>query len=573
MARRIGVAILLIMALAAGRAAALESSYIVSADYIYFNIDKKTLSCTGHVLLTYDDIRIYSDEMRVDVKFDVLEANGNVRVVSVAVPLAKAAAVVPAGPVEKDAVVQETESAKKEIDNSRTGDTLALHGEFLQYDMNYMQGMILQTSGKVQRYWFKGAELGQVAPIKNMRAGEYFDATSATPMTSMTARKVRISPANKYEAWKANLYVEGGKTIGLPYYTNDAGKIVPGKWRLHRINYSSNDNFSFGVGIRYNEKRNSQGTFSLDYRDKGSAHFVLGLDQQLHLGKSIGGSMSLSDIGASDSALNLNLNRYTTGLRSQSLGVRSTLAGSTSMNMNMNDTWKNTSIRAMVSSYFDSKVDAPGSLSATFNVTPPSKYLDRRKKLNAGMDTGISYYDYGSSDPSTDAYASFSLNRYSWAAGRHAQMSSGINYGINADDSGNLRNTVGGSVSYNLTLHRNTSMSMSYRTSQGVSNKGGGSHSQGVSTSVSYMKGAKWSTRLSSSFDLLTGRMSMISGTFDFTVNKKARFSTTAAYDTALNHFSTNIFHLNYRFYGSQMNVSWYKESNNFMVDFVSQFR
>jgi len=293
--------------------------YTVSADYINFNVDKKVVDCTGNVALTYQDIRIYADNMRIDVKFHVLEADGGVRLVTLAANGEEEAETTNSN----DQTEEETEALRQEAEGAASGKRKVLHGDLLQMDLEFIHGMLLQTMGQVQRYWFQGVALDQSAPLANMRRAIFMDEGDfEEPFTSITARKMRMSPADKYEAWSASMYVKGGKALSLPYYTNDTGKVTPGNWRLRNVKYSSEDNFSFGVAVRYSERKNNKGFFNVVYKDAGPKHFGVGMDQQFALGKRTNGLFSMDNLGTDNGSMSLTLNRFTRSMKSHNLNLR-----------------------------------------------------------------------------------------------------------------------------------------------------------------------------------------------------------------------------------------------------------
>lgn len=543
--------------------------YTVSADYIYFNVDKKVVDCTGNVALTYQDVRVYSDNMRIDVKFHIIEADGGVRLVSVS---AGAGAQTAGSTTAAAQTAEEAEALREEAEGAQSGSRRVLHGDLLQMDLEYIQGMLLQTTGQVQRYWFQGAALDESAPLPKLRKGEFMEGEYDEPLTSVSARKMRMSPGDKYEAWSANVYIKDGKALTLPYYTNDTGKVTPGNWRLRNVKYSSNENFSLGVAVRYSERKGNKGFFNVTYRDAGPRHFGVGMDQQFSLGKRTNALFSMDGIGTQSGAMNLTLNRFTRSMKSHSLNLRYDAQGQENLNYTINGRMGRSSFMGYVQGAWNHKTGY-GMLSSNFSLNPPVKYHGKGRKLSHSMYYSLGYSDYQYGEPQTSAFAGVSLNRSGWSVGPKGSVSAsmGGGFGMNAD--GDSRSNMAANVSYNYRFGKTSMFSTTYRYSQDQSDSTDMRTAQYVTTSFSFGPGLKWSTRLSSSYNIASGEFSSIQGTLNYAFSKKVRFATTATYDLETGHFSSSIYHMYYDFYGSTMNFHWYKESNNFIMDFISKSR
>lgn len=563
---RTATTLLVLIACLAACARAADVPYTITADYIYFNIDKKVIECTGHALVEYQDLRISAENMRIDAKEEIIQAEGDVRVVTLRADPARAAPAA-APDARADIATVSTENLKDEIESTRSGDTASLNGEMLILDLKYLQGMLVQTRARVGKVYFQGTGLTPSAAIPNLRMPVFMDDVTSEPLTSLTARKMKISPADMYEAWHATIYIKGGKTLTLPYYTNDTGKVAPGNWRLKRIRYSSNDNFTMGVDVRYSEKKGKRGFVSLSYIDKGSRHFGVGIDQQMMLGGNISGSVSLEGMGTDDSSFGLNLNRYK-GSRQHSLNLRYYNNGYENLNYSLTSRWGSKTLRGYVSSGWN-RESGVGNYSSDFTLSPPTHYHDKKRKLSSSITYTMGVSDYTSAATRGTAFVGVSMNRSGWTVGKGGSISAGMSTGYGADTDGMPRNNFVANVTYNRDIGRTSMLSFSYRYRDEKSN-GDRYNNQYITTSFNLGKGAKWNSFFSSSFDIDRGRFSTVQSTFNIKAGKKCDLAATAVYDLFENHFSDNIFHINYKFYGSNVNIHWYKESNDFVMDFVS---
>ena len=560
------------MALGAVAARAAHVPYTITANYLYFDIDRKVIECTGDVTVTYQNLRIHADNMRIDVKWDLIEAEGNARIVALVDSDGGEAMPVDTPDEDQDQGVVETENLKQELDRTMTGDRIIVRGDLLLYDLEYIQGMVLQTASHVGKYYFQGLTLTQCTAIRNLRRGDFLDEQEGEPLTSLTAKKIKISAGSKYEAWHATLYVKGGKTLTLPYYTNDAGKVTPGNWRLQRLHYSSNENFTMGVGVRYSEKPGRKGTVSINYKDKANQHFTMDLSQQVRFGGGFSGTFGLSDIGSGDgSSLSLNLNRYSAGMRYHTVNLRYSMSGYESLYYNMSARWGNSSVRGYVQgSWYDES--GTGNLNSNFTITPPTRYYGSKRKVSSSFSYSLGHTDYTSSSPRTNAFVGVSLNHAGWNLGPRTTLSTNLSTGYGANTEGQPRNNFSYQLAYRRNSGRSGSWSLSYRFNQNRSysetNK-----NQYLTAGINFNRGQKWNSRFSTSYDLLSSRFSSVQGTLNVDLGEKCRLSSTAVYDLEEHRFQDNIFHLNYDFYGSLVNIHWYKETNDFIMDFRSKLR
>lgn len=562
--------LLLLAAVCVARCArAADVPYTITADYMYFNIDKKVIECTGHALIEYQDLRISADNIRMDAKEEIVLAEGGVRVVTLRADPSRIAPA-DAPDAKADIATISTENLKNEVESVRSGDTASIHGEMLIFDFKYLQGMIVQTDDKVQKVYFQGTGLAPSAAIPNLRKPEFMDDVESEPLTSLTASKMKISPDDMYEAWHATLYIKGGKTLTLPYYTNDTGKVTPGNWRLKRIRYSSNDNFTMGVDVRYSEKKGKRGFVSLSYLDKGSRHFGIGVDQQLTLAKNISGSVSLDGMGTDDGAVGINLNRYI-GSRQHSLYMRYYNNGYENINYSLTSRMGSKTFRGYVQGGWN-RESGIGNFNSDFTLSPPTHYYGKKRKLSSSMTYTMGVTDSTPAAMRGSAFVGVSMNRSGWSMGKGGKISAGMSTGYGADTDGLPRNNFVANVTYNRSITKYSMLTLSFRYRDEVSN-GERYNGEYLTTSFNVGKGARWNSYFSSSFDIDRGRFSSVQGTLNIKIGKKCDLSTTAVYDLFEQHFSDNIFHINYQFYGSTVNLHWYKETNDFVMDFMSKTR
>ena len=325
-----------------------------------------------------------------------------------------------------------------------------------------------------------------------------------------------------------------------------------------------------GVDVRYSEKKGKRGFVSLTYRDKGSRHFGVGLDQQLTFGNNISGSVDFEGVGTDDSSFGVNINRYA-GTRQHSLNLRYYNNGYENLNYSLTSRWGNRMLRGYVTSGWN-RISGVGNYSSDFTLSPPTHYHDKKRKLSTSMTYNMGVSDSTPAATRGTAFVGVSMNRSGWNVGKGGTISAGMSSGYGADTDGMSRDNFVANVTYNQRIGNYNSISLSYRYRDEKSN-GARYNNQYLSTSFNLGNGAKWNSYISSSFDIDRGRFSNVQGTFNIKLGKKCDISTTAVYDLIENHFSDNIFRVNFKFYGSTVNINWYKETNDFVMDFMSVTR
>ena len=139
---------LIVVALAAtvffsARAHAITSPYTMSSKYILMDIDKKILYCEGDSEFLYKNMRFQSKTMRVDLKNNVMIAEGNVIVTAIGISAGVAAAApqaaVPDAP-EKSGAEEADARLKQEIQNRETSGVQSYEGDQLRFDIERMNG-------------------------------------------------------------------------------------------------------------------------------------------------------------------------------------------------------------------------------------------------------------------------------------------------------------------------------------------------------------------------------------------------------------------------------------------------
>ncbi|MEW6202948.1 MAG: hypothetical protein AB1546_13305 [bacterium] len=545
---------------------ALDSPYTITGDYIIFNIDSKIISCTGDVELRYKAIQINADSMQIDVNGHILTAQGNIQIISTLVSGQTVQ------PIETEEM--ETVNLEEVIERETGGNQRIYHGDAVVYDLNYFQGVVIQTRTEVRKIYLLGEKLEETAAIQNLK--EYVDLSDdpGGASASVTAEKFRISPNVKYEAWKATMWVKGTKVINLPYYTNTGRGMLPGKWRLRNASYSTNNNWSLGAEVRYKSARGKRGAFNIDYRDKGVRQYLLGLSQQLTFGRTVGGMFSMSNLGSGSRGMNLSLNRYSSGTKYQNLSLQHTAHGSQSMNFSFSAKLKKAPIQGSLTA---SRLPAndSDSTNASLLMGGRSKYLGRHKNLGFRTTMSLMYYE---SDPGTGGvanwYTGISFFRTAIRAGKNGLISTTVNYGHGATTDGNLQNKIDGTVNYNYQIKKTGVLNLSFshgknRTSRPLANP----TTSNFSIALNLNGRSLWNARLATSYSLTNSKFNNLNLFLDRRLSGKTYLSSTMTYNTERHNLLDVRYMVRYNLHGTTVNTQWLKEGNDFVVDFNSQFQ
>ncbi|MEW5945048.1 MAG: hypothetical protein AB1742_02500 [bacterium] len=550
-------------------AGAIVAPYTITGDYNVFNVDTKIVSSTGRTELTYGALRIQADSMRVDVVDHVVIARGGVSLMS-AVTDSPGAQTRGADGGDGDdldhVILMETEGKKKIYE----GDTLI-------YDLDALQGILIQTRGRVGKIYLWGENLDETAELQSLKTYDDLYDDPGIADSNVTAEKFRISPNEKYEAWKVTMWVKGSRIISLPYFTNTGRGMLPGKWRLRKASYSTNNNLSLQGEIRYKEAPDKKGFLTVDYRDKGERHLLLALNQQFSLGPATAASLNVSNLLAGGRRSSLRLNRFQSSDRFQSLSLYHQRDENQSLDFNLSFPWKKQSVQASLNAYRHPALKS-GTLSVNLVTQSRSRYLDGKRKLGMRFSSYVRHYD---SEPGsnaegsqvTNAYVGVSFFRTAVNIGSKTHVSATVNAGHGAGTDGDVKNNLGVVVSFNRRIGRASALDFSYSNNRNASSRSPASRQSYLRTALSLGGGGRWNSRLSTGYDLARSNFSDMSLSLDYRFNRRTSIASSFSYSLEHRKFLSGAYFLEYNMHGTTVNTVWNKENNDFIIDFNSQFK
>jgi len=564
----VSVAVVLLLFLAAVRAEALSAPYTLGSKYILFDIDKKIIYCEGQSEFLYKTMRVQADTIRVDVKFHVLYAEGNV-VVSTMGSTSKAA---PAAQQETIAE-EDAERIERETTSRETASGSDYQGEQFRFDIERIAGELIQTRKNYRHIYLQGEALNEVSQLPVMNEGEFLYDEPEVTTNAVTASRFRVSPGDQYEAWHARMWVKGNKVLNVPYYTNSSKKITPGNWRLKSVSYSSNTNWNIGASVRYSEKRTRQGFVDLVYKKSGDTRYALGLNQAFQLGKLTAGSFSLSNALTGDSGYMLSLNRHGGSMRSQSLQIGYDRENPVNVRLTGNTKWDKKRVRGFVYAT-RSRTQSDPRINAIFDVDQDTKYLGKSRTVGYQINTHATYESGGYEDAVSDGNVFVAVSAFHTGINlsKRSRVSMSSSSGLGAGTEGDVRGNMSGALRYSLTTRGGRLYSLSY-SARNSRSYGRGYADQGLSASVSVSRSSKSTFSLYSSYDLRKSTFGSVSTNIDYIFSKKCRLWSDMTYDLVENHLASKNFNMSYNMYGTLVNTRWFVESNDFMFDFSTNFR
>lgn len=585
--------LLALLCAAAGPAFAINTPYTVSGDYVIFNIDSKTISGTGKVRLLYHPITITADSIQIDVSNHILKAMGNVQIVT---------SVVPEDSESEKAEESETTSVEDEIENATSliggkasettfdengnenvsylivreaaGDQKIYVGDTLVYDLNFMQGALVQTRGKVRKIYLWGETLEETATLQKL--SEHIDLSDdpATGDSSIVANRFRISPNARYEAWHAGMWVKGNKIITLPYFTNTGRGMMPGKWRLKKASYSTNTNLSITSEFRYKDAAGKRGVITFNYKDKAERHLALNLRQQFRINRKTSSTFAISNFLAGGKNYNLTLNRRRSRY-TQNLALRYRPKEYRNLTFNTTLPWKNSPIQTSLN-YNKNLLSKYNAFNLNMFTGGRSRYFGGRRNLGYRLTGSMQFnkydYSYGSSDSVANSYVGVSFFRSAIRAGKGGLVSTTVNLGHSASTKGDTGKKFGGTVNYNRQFGSGGIFNCSYSYSKNRLSGSSAPAMQRLSFSLNFSRIRRWNARLASMFNINTHKFSDLSLFFDYKVNKNFNLSTNFLYSLEDHRFASGRYLFRYNLLGTMINTTWNKENNDFVVDLNSQF-
>ncbi|MFH1539501.1 MAG: hypothetical protein ABIH66_11115 [bacterium] len=566
--------LLLLLFAAAGPASAINAPYTVTGDYVIFNIDSKTVSGTGKVQVLYDPITITADSIQVDVSEHILKARGNVQIVT---------SVVPEDPDGEEGEMKQTEEAFDEEGNENVsylivreeeGNQKIYVGDTLVYDLNFMQGALVQTRGNVRKIYLWGETLEETTALQKLT--EHIDLSDdpGTGDSSIVANRFRVSPNARYEAWHAAMWIKGNKIITLPYFTNTGRGMMPGNWRLKKASYSTNSNLSITSEFRYKDAPSKRGVITINYRDMAERHMALSLQQQFKVNKKTSSSFSISNFLAGGQNYNLAVNRRRSRY-SQNLSLMYKPKESRSLNFNTTLPWKDSPIQTSLGFTHNLPSESHNMFLNMF-AGGRSKYFGNRKNLGYRLTGSLQYqnydYKYGEGYSVTNSFVGVSFFRSAIRVGKGSLVSTTINLGHNANTKGNSNSKFGGTVNYNRNFGGGSVFNCSYSYNKNSFSSDSAAAMQNLSLSLNFRRISQWNARLASMYNINTNKFSDLSLFFDHKINKNLNLSSSLQYSLEDHRFAMGHYHARYNLLGTMVNTTWNKENNDFVVDLNSQF-
>jgi len=565
----LALALLALVSLYGQAALALGSSYTLSADYIMFDIDKKIAYADGHSEFLFKKMRFQAESIRVDIKTNVLYAEGNVVMTTMAV----------SGDAESNSGLttetltiteEEGERLEAEAENRESGRLKSYEGDQLRYDMERMAGELVETRKRYSKTYIVEESLEEVSDVPIIGEGIDLYEEPVITTNAVTSIRFRVSPGDVYESWRARVWMKGNKVINVPYWTNTSKKFTPGKWRLKNVRYSSNTDWRIGTSVRYKEAKSKQGFFDLTYSADGDSRYEASLRQAFKFNRQMSGNVSLSNLFGGSRGYALSLSRFSGTGRSSSMGLNYNGGGQIGARYNGFTKWDKTKVNGYVnlSRY---RAGDLSSLSALVNFNRDARYLDKERKFryqlssHARLDNNKYYDSKGSAFVAISAFRS-GINLTNKTK---LNLSAGTGLGITTE--GTARNNLDFAVRSSTRLGSGPLVSVGYvygnRHSSGTVNS-----EQTLSFALSKSRQGKWNTNFSTAYDIRDRKARSFSSGVDYVFNTKLRIWTNLTYDLRDGNFSSKSFSSIYKLYDTNINFRWFVENNDFTLDFNTKF-
>jgi hypothetical protein len=568
-----------VVAFFAARAQAITSPYTLTSNYILFDIDNKIIYCEGQSEFIYKTLRFQAKTMRVDVKSNVMIAEGDVVVSSMATGVAIAAgapqAAAPNAP--EMSLSEEAEARLKQDVQSREGlGVQTIEGDQLRFDIDRMAGELIQSRKNVRHIYFQGESLQEVSALPVIGEGLYLYDDPSIQTNAVTAVRFRVLPDNHYEAWQTKMYVKGNKVMSLPYYTNTAKKITPGNVRLTNVKYSSEGNWGGGASYRYKETKGKQGFVDVIYAAGDSPRrYTANAKQAFQLNKRTSGGFSIGSMFSGGAGYALSLMKHGSSMRSFTADANYSKDRPTTLRFGGNTMLGKLRVRG---SMYTSKMKAnseysdQSNMNALVNVDRDTRYIGKGRKFgyNASMNANLD--NQKGMDSRNSYFVGISAFRSGIALSPRSHVNMSMSTGAGADTEGAFRTSASTALRYSYNVSRGKMLNFSYNVRNGRS-YGNSVSDQSVGLGFSVSQSTHWNSGISTGYDLRHSKLSDVSTSIDYAVSKKCRTWTSLIYDVEQNHFSGKNLNMTYNLYGTTVNATWLGEGNNFMIDFNSSFR
>ena len=556
------------------RADAINTPYTLNSNYILLDIDKKIVYCEGQSEFMYKKIRFQAKTIRVDVKSHILYAEGSVIMTTMATSestTTSSTQVLGVGGTEQTMAEEADERLKEEIKSRENSGIRTFEGDQLRFDIERMAGELIQTRKATKRIYLQGEALQEMSDLPVIGEGTFLYDEPEITTNAVTATRLRVSPADQYEAWQAKLWVKGNKVISLPYYTNTSKKVTPGNWRLTNIRYSSNTNWGIGTSVRYKETKGKQGFFDVVYDADSPSQYKASVKQAFKLGERVGGGLSISNLLSGTAGYALSLSRHSGTARSTMANMSFSHTGQLDFQLSGNTRWNKNSIRGYLHT---SRLSSSGisNVNAIVSLDRGTRYIGKSRKLGWNMNAHADLTNNKYQDSENSAFVGVSAFRSGINITNKSMVNLSVSSGIGMASEGTARISNSVSVRYNYKMGRGKLFNFSYNTRAGRS-AGSASADQSLSASVSMSHSSRWNMSVGSAYSLRTSKIGELNTTLDYTFSKKCRLWSSLIYDTEDQRFDNKNFNMTYMVYGTQVNLGWMTEGNDFFFDVASNFR
>ncbi len=554
----------------------IDKPYNVSSDYLMLDIDKKILYANSQTEITYKLLRIQADLIRIDVKTDVVYAEGNVSITSNAKSESLTAT---AATSKTDAEIarEESDTLDEKIENEKEGYVKTLQGDKLIFDLGRMSGTLTITRREIRRIFLHGETLEEISYSPAISDVKYLFDEPDIEANAITASRFRISPDSNYEAWKSSLWLKGNRMVNLPYYTNNNKGITrnKGTLRLRSISYSSNTNWSIGAAVKYRETRSKNGIVNINYAGKGDQQFTVNSSQQFTLGKVTSGNIGWGNIGTSSQSISASLNHNSKNSSSQNLNLNYSPTGYRYLQVGSNSRIGGSYLQSYMRFNKDGSGDnSTGSIAGTMNLGTPTRFIGGTKgprDYGYRFTSTVDFNNRNYSDATTNAFVGISTFRSSIKITERLRLNTSLNSGMGISSEGTSRYNTSGSLSFSRPLSRTNSINVSYRYSHGRS-AGSSSMSNTITPSISLASPSKWTTRMGTSFNMRTGDIQDASFYASYDFSKKFGIWSDLIYNIEGNRFSVKNFSCRSTVYGTALTTNWFVESNDFVFNINTKF-
>ncbi len=568
----------------------LDKPYTASADYIMFDIDKKILHCEGQAELIFGMLRVQAKNIKVDTKTHILHAEGTVTLSTMlrsptpavagtekAVCGTKEVKVPGAILSDGETMAEEADRKLKEIDAcEKSGNIQNYEGDVLLFDLQKMAGVLIKTKSEVRKIYLQGEELYEVSEMPQIGEPKYLYEEPDIMANAITAKRVRISPDDAYEAWNSVLWFKGNRLTQLPYWTNTSNKLTRGNIKLKKIKYSSNNDWGLGTRYRYSDAKGKKGFVDLNYYGDGGHSYVANLSQQFKFKNNLSGSLGMGTLFGSRRSYSISMMRHGGSVRNQNMNLSISRKGRQSFRLGTTAKMGSTQIQGYFRAFKNKHVVSynglgQSSMDAMVRFMGKTRPVLRNDKYKYRMSSSLGWQNNRANDSAGSMFVGLSMFRSAIKITKKLRISTSLNGGVGGYTEGSIHNNYGSSVRLNQNLGHGKSFGLSYRYNQNR-DIGETSSSQSLSSTYSMARGRTFNVRLSSSYNLRRNRFGSLSTAFNYELNKKASLQSNLIYNLERGVFSVKNYNLRYDFYGSMLTTYWNVENNDLIIDFSSKF-